>query len=64
MSSKVRIEVQNQFGEWRQHTTVTPLGTNVKLALRAALKSPLGRASGKARAVDASSGAVLDVEYA
>jgi len=64
MPQKVRIEVQNQFGAWGQHTTVTPVGSNVKLALRAALRSPLGRVAGKARAVDAKSGAVLEVDYA
>jgi len=61
--SRARIEVQNQFGEWRYHTDVTVAGTNVKHALQAALRSPMGRVSGKARALDADDGRVLDVEY-
>jgi len=64
MAQRARIEVQNQFGEWRYHTSVTISGPSVKAALEAALRSPLGRQSGRARAVDEDSGAVLDVVQA
>lgn len=59
--AKARIEVQNQFGEWRLYTTVTILGSNVQRALEAALRSPLGKASGKARALNEGGGSVIDM---
>ena len=58
--AQARIEVQNQHGEWRYHTSVTIAGPSVKHALDAALRSPLGRASGKARALD-KNGTVIDI---
>lgn len=58
--AQARIEVQNQHGEWRYYTSVTISGPSVKQALEAALRSPLGRQSGRARAVDAN-GSVIDV---
>lgn len=61
MAQRARIEVQNQFGEWRYHTSVTISGPSVKQALEAALRSPLGRQSGKARAVDEETGALIDM---
>jgi hypothetical protein len=63
MATKARIEVQNQHGEWRYLTTVTVLGPSVKQALDRALQSPLGRVSGKARALDEATGAVIDIAY-
>lgn len=64
MAQQARIEVQNQFGEWRLFTTVTVLGTNVRRALQRAVQSPVARTSGKARAVDADTGDLLDIEHA
>jgi len=61
VAQKARIEVQNQHGEWRYYTSVTVLGPSVKHALDAALRSPLGRTSGKARALDEATGAVIDI---
>jgi hypothetical protein len=58
--AQARIEVQNQHGEWRYHTSVTIAGPSVKQALDAALRSPLGRQSGKARALD-EHGMVIDI---
>ena len=64
MAQKARIEVQNQFGQWRYLTTVTVLGSNVKHALQQALRTSQAHASGKARAVDEATGDVIDIEYA
>ena len=61
MASRARIEVQNQHGEWRQFTSVTILGTNVSRALERALSSPMGRQSGRARAVDEETDMVIDI---
>ena len=61
MASRARIEVQNQHGEWRYLTSVTVLGGNVSQALDRALSSPLGRQSGRARAVDEDTGMVIDM---
>lgn len=61
MAQRARIEVQNHQGEWRYYTSVTVLGPAVKHALEAALRSPLGRISGKARAIDDATGAVIDM---
>lgn len=63
MTSKARIEVQNQFGEWRYLTTVVAIGGNVRRALQAALRSPLGRQSGAARAVDERTGMLIDMVH-
>lgn len=60
MAARARIEVLNQHGEWRYFTSVTVLGSNVRKALERALASPLGRQSGRARAVDEDNGAILD----
>ena len=64
MAQKARIEVQNQFGQWRYVTTVTVLGPNVKHALQQTLRSQLAQAAGKARALDEETGALLDIETA
>ncbi len=64
MAQKARIEVQDQFGQWRYFTTVTVLGSNVKLALQRALGSAQARDSGKARARDEETGELLDIEVA
>ena len=61
MASRARIEVQNQHGEWRYLTSTTELGGNVRQALDRALNSPLGRQSGRARAVDEHTGAIIDL---
>lgn len=63
MAQKARIKVQNQHGEWRYFTSVTVLGPSVKEALDAALRSPLGRASSKARALDGAAGTMLDIAH-
>jgi len=64
MTELVRIEVQNQFGEWRPFTTCANNPSSIKLQLRIALKSQRAGTSGKARAVDAKSGALIDLQYA
>jgi hypothetical protein len=61
MASRARIEVQNQHGEWRYFTSVTVLGSNVSRALDRALSSPMGRESGRARAVDEDTDMVIDI---
>lgn len=61
MASRARIEVQNQHGEWRYLTSVTVSGPNVRQALDRALTSPMGRQSGRARAVDEDTGALIDM---
>jgi hypothetical protein len=58
--AQARIEVQTPQGEWRYYTAVTIAGPSVRQALEAALRSPLGRQSGRARALDAQ-GHVLDI---
>jgi hypothetical protein len=60
MTQKARIEYQTQFGTWRLFTTVTVLGSNVHDALLRALA--LQNCAGKARAVDAEDGSLLDIQ--
>lgn len=60
MTQKARIEYQNQFGVWRYYTTVTAVWPNIHNALQRALA--FQGCIGKARAVDAEDGSVLDFE--
>jgi hypothetical protein len=60
MSQKARIQYQTEFGTWRTFTTVTVLGSNVYDALERALA--LQACAGKARAVDAEDGSLLDIQ--
>lgn len=60
--SQIDIEVQDQFGSWHHFTSVSNNGPVIKQALRNALRSPLGRKSGKARAVEIDSGYIVDIE--
>ena len=57
----IRIELQNQMGEWRYFTSVTFTGNNVKRALQSALRSPQSQKFKKARAVD-KFGNIVDIE--
>lgn len=63
MASMVRIEVQDQFGKWNRFTAVANNPTSIKQGLERGLKSPLGRKSKKARAVDDKSGALIDMAH-
>ncbi len=63
MSSKVKIQVQDQFGKWRDYSTVSGYASSIKQGMEAALKTSMGKNSGKARAVDAESGALLDMLF-
>jgi hypothetical protein len=60
MTQKARIQYQTQFGTWRSFTTVTVLGSNVHDALERALA--LQACAGKARAIDAEDGSLLDMQ--
>lgn len=57
----IKIEVQNQQGEWRYYTSVTPTWNNIKRALQTAVKSPQASKYGKARALDRA-GNIVDIE--
>ena len=61
MSDTIRIEIQDQFGAWHTYTTVSNFPTSIKQALQTALKSQLAQRSRKARAVDAKTGALIDL---
>jgi hypothetical protein len=60
MNQKAEIQVQDQFGSWHFFMTVPSTGTQVQHALKAALKTPLGKKSNKSRAVDPNSGVIID----
>lgn len=61
---RVRIEVQDQQGTWHRYTECSDSPTTYRVYLRQAARSALARNSGKARAVDVASGAVVDFEQA
>lgn len=61
MASKVKIQVMDQFGKWQNYTTVSGYPSSIKLGMEAALKTAMGKNSGKARAVDAETGAMIDM---
>jgi hypothetical protein len=61
MSNLVRIEVQDQFGNWHTYTRVTNMPTSIKHGLEAGLRTQLAQKSRKARAVDDKTGQVIDM---
>ena len=63
MGNYVRIEVQDQFGQWHRYTRVVNSPISIKQGLQAALKTQLASKSKKARAVDDSSGALIDMVF-
>ena len=63
MPNKVKIQVQDQFGKWQNYTTVSGYPSSIKQGMEAALKTAMGENSGKARAVDAETGAMIDMLF-
>ena len=63
-SQKVRIEVQDQQGQWHRYGEYGSSPTAYRSALRQAARSALARNSGKARAVDVDTGQIVDFEQA
>lgn len=63
MAEQAEIQVQDQFGTWQHFQTVSNTPTSIKAALKMALKSPIGKKSGKARAIDAKTKALIDLEH-
>jgi hypothetical protein len=62
MAERAIIEVQDQFGRWVKAGSCSAYPASVKQALDAALRSnPMGRASGRARAMHEDTGALLDI---
>ena len=61
---KVRVEVQDQQGMWHRYIECSDNAGTVSHYLRQAVKTSLARNSGKARAVDVETGAVVDMEFA
>ena len=62
MADQAEIQVQDQFGAWKHFQTVSNTPTSVKLALQMALRSPIGRKSKKARAIDPKTKALIDIQ--
>lgn len=62
--SAVKIEVQDQFGNWKSYTSCSNNASSIKQNLQRALKTQLAKKSGKARAVDAKTGAMIDMAFA
>lgn len=63
MPNKVKIQVQDQFGKWQNYTTVSGYPSSIKQGMEAALKTAIGKNSGKARAVDAETGTMIDMHF-
>lgn len=63
MSNQVRIQVQDQFGKWQNYATVSGYASSIRQGMEAALRAAMGRSSGKARAVDAKTGAMIDMLF-
>ncbi|WP_395770898.1 hypothetical protein [Arenimonas sp.] len=63
MANKVKIQVQDQFGKWQNYTTVSGYPSSIKQGMEAALKTAMGRNSGKARAIDAETGVMIDMLF-
>lgn len=59
---KIRIEVQDQQGRWHRYTECGDSPTVYRGYLKQAARSSLARNSGKARAVEADTGQVVDFE--
>ena len=57
----VRIEIQDQFGQWRRYTLVNNTPISIAQALKTALKAQLASKSKKARAVDDKTGVFIDM---
>jgi hypothetical protein len=57
----IRIEVQDQFGQWHRYTKVANTATSIKFGLQTALKTQLASKSKKVRAVDDKTGALVDM---
>jgi hypothetical protein len=63
MTSKVKIQVQDQFGKWQNYSTVSGYPSSIKQGLQAALNSQMGRNSGKARAISAQPVSIIDMSF-
>ncbi len=61
MTGKARIEYMDQFGNWQYLTTVMAVRTNIQLALKRALA--VQACTGRARAVDDETGAMIDMDF-
>lgn len=61
MANMVRIEIQDQFGQWHSYTQVSNHASSIQQALKTALKAQLAQKSKKARAVDDKTGQLLDM---
>jgi hypothetical protein len=62
MSNKATIEVMDQFGRWVYAGSTSNRPASIKQALDTAVRShPIGRKSGRARAIDADTGQLLDI---
>lgn len=59
----VRIEIQDQFGAWKFYTRVANNPASIKSGLKNGLKQQLAKKSGKARAVDDKTGALIDMQF-
>jgi hypothetical protein len=57
----IRIEVQDQFGQWHRYTKVANTPTSIKFGLQTALKTQLASKSKKVRAVDDKTGGLVDM---
>jgi hypothetical protein len=57
----IRIEVQDQFGQWHRYTKVSNTPTSIKFGMQTALKTQLASKSKKVRAVDDKTGALVDM---
>lgn len=62
VSDKAEIQVQDQFGSWQHYQTVANTPSSIKLALQMALRSPIGRKSKKARAIDPKTKTLIDMQ--
>jgi hypothetical protein len=63
VSKMVRIEVQNQQGQWTRYTGVANTPSSIKSGLQSALKTAMGKKSKKARAVDEKTGQLIDMLF-
>tara|TARA_A100001011_G_C14275083_1_gene828805 strand:+ start:456 stop:650 length:195 start_codon:yes stop_codon:yes gene_type:complete len=61
MSSKVRIEIMDQFGKWHRHVSISNSASGIKQALHSALKTQLASRSKKVRAVDDKTNSLIDM---
>ncbi len=60
--TKVKIEVMDQHGKWHKLKEINDVGGAVQQSLKTALKSnAMAKKSGKARAVDAKTGIMIDM---